>query len=279
MSKDECLEFLNKGHINEAGISLYVDKMLLEETDFIPNVLLEHVENCKKCKSEIIELYEICKNNPDYKTTIHVTFSEKEKSRFRINLSVLLKIAASIILVISLTFFIKYINIKNSLKKDIISKKELNDTTFNANELTNSSSVNISDSDISNKPVNKKQIHSLVTQNIKQTSSYISANYEIYPDFENLIEESFRSEFSLKILEPKTGQVLPLNKPIVFKWKGETDEKIRIAIFNNKAEKLYEIKHISDNQVILNKKLRPGLYYWKVETESDLVYLGKFVIK
>lgn len=281
MGKDECQEYLKEGHLNEAGISLYVDKMLLGETDFITSALLEHVENCQKCKSEIIELYETCKNYPDYKSILDQFSPKKGKVTFKVNFSALFKIAAIIIIIISLTFLFKIILIKNRTKSDTIVKKELKDTSIFLEKkilkplLENTSVLR----KIGNNSENKKQIHSSVKQNSKYNTNFYAANYKIFPDFESFIEESYRSEFSLKITEPKTGQELSVNKPIFFKWKSELDEKIKIVILNNKAEIVYEIKNITDNKAILYKKLQPGLYYWKIEAENDLLFLGKFIIR
>jgi len=282
MKEDKCCEFFKKGHLNEAGASLYVDRMLSGETAIIPHILLEHVENCPECKGEILELYEICKNNPDYKTTRYTFSHEREKKAiFGTKLSALWRIAALIVVIVSFTFFITVIVEKNKLKKVMITRKEMKDSAFfTGNEVPKSiSKKDTVSSTGSNKPGSKIQTHVAVNQNNKHESDYIAANFVVDPDLESMIEETYRSELSLKIITPKIGQELKGNNLISFQWKGKSDKKLKLEIFNNKSGKIGEIKGFTDNKAVLNKKLQPGLYYWKLETENDLLYLGKFIIK
>ena len=51
--------FKKSGHINEETISLYVDALMLDNIEIIPEQVISHVENCAGCKKEIIEVIEI----------------------------------------------------------------------------------------------------------------------------------------------------------------------------------------------------------------------------
>ena len=75
------------------------------------------------------------------------------------------------------------------------------------------------------------------------------------------------------------GQQISLNKPIVIKWQTEITKKLDAIILNNKEEKVAEILGITKNAVTFNQQLQPGLYYWKLQTKDDLVYLGKFYVR
>jgi hypothetical protein len=119
----------------------------------------------------------------------------------------------------------------------------------------------------------------LKKQNVNPEQNYIAANFDVYPVFENLIREKYRSGLYIRIISPQKDQQFSIYASILFSWESKLYESLKIIILNNKAELIVEIKDVVDNTVIFNKKLQPGLYYWKLETENDLVYLGKFVIK
>ena len=92
-------EYITGDHLNENGISLYVDGLILDRIKEIPNLILDHVEGCKKCKSEILALYEICKDNKEYKFQNHPYFAKKKTRKL---LFLAIKIAASLFLIVSI---------------------------------------------------------------------------------------------------------------------------------------------------------------------------------
>lgn len=51
--------FDDNGHLNDAGMTLYVEARLLEREEELPTSLLEHVEACTACQHEIFELYQL----------------------------------------------------------------------------------------------------------------------------------------------------------------------------------------------------------------------------
>ncbi|MBN2103060.1 zf-HC2 domain-containing protein [bacterium] len=102
-----------------------------------------------------------------------------------------------------------------------------------------------------------------------------STDFEILPYLEGMLSDVSRSE-SVNILSPETGEVVQ-NKP-VFKWEGMEGETVYLIILDNLGNERFAFT-TDKNQFVLPKKLIPGLYYWKLETEDDLLFLGKFVVR
>lgn len=50
--------FDNEGHLNQSGITLYVEARLLEREDELPESIQTHAQECAKCQEEILEFYE-----------------------------------------------------------------------------------------------------------------------------------------------------------------------------------------------------------------------------
>jgi hypothetical protein len=261
-------ELFNDAHLNEAGVTLYVDALFLSAIEKVPETILNHVEECQKCKNEILELYEICKSDPNHNFNDSSSLITPEKSRLDHSIPIFLRIAAGILLIISITFILRYGFSKIPSVNTIISNS--------TNDSQQTKSFNDSN-DLPDKPFgNKKNID---IKNKSKEQNYIAANFKAYPVFENLIKTKYRSGLSIQILTPKEGTKLSQDAPLLFSWEGEINEIFNILILNNKAEQVDLIKDIKGNKIIYPEKLKTGLYYWKIETEDELIFLGKFVIK
>jgi hypothetical protein len=46
-------------HLDENEIALYVDAIEAENQDELSKEILDHVEECSKCKMEIVEVYDL----------------------------------------------------------------------------------------------------------------------------------------------------------------------------------------------------------------------------
>lgn len=51
----------SEGHLNIEGIAYYVNHLLEDQNDALPDVLFEHVRECLICKTEVVELHETMK--------------------------------------------------------------------------------------------------------------------------------------------------------------------------------------------------------------------------
>ena len=94
---------------------------------------------------------------------------------------------------------------------------------------------------------------------------------------QNFVNRNIRSETDIEIISPRVGDTLK-NK-IELKWNsGLQGINYHIIVVNNRDEKAWEIV-TSNKRTTINKKLQPGLYYWKIEADEKLETVGKFFIK
>ena len=110
---------------------------------------------------------------------------------------------------------------------------------------------------------------------LRQPASVPSKNFETLPYFEEILSDVSRSE-SITVLSPEVGAVIQ-DKPL-FKWEDLEEERVYLIILDNQGNELFRFT-THKNQFKLSKKLNPGLYYWKLESEEDLLFLGKFVVR
>ena len=68
---------------------------------------------------------------------------------------------------------------------------------------------------------------------------------------------------------------------LTFKWNSTTSEKLTIKILSNKEDLLAESTPVNNEyelDVVANN-YKAGLYYWKLESKDNLLYVGKFFVK
>ncbi len=105
-----------------------------------------------------------------------------------------------------------------------------------------------------------------------------AGNFVPSRDFENLMKQNFRSGESFELLSPMTD--MKAFKEISFRWNYSGKETIILKILNNKEKTIMTIKPEQNEYLLqLNQKIFvPGIYYWKIETEEDLLSVGKFIV-
>lgn len=96
-----------------------------------------------------------------------------------------------------------------------------------------------------------------------------------------------------KILEPMVGQIFRVSDfklikpsvfseirqfPLEFSWVLKQDQTVDFYILSNKNQELIHYK-LDKKQSVIIEDLEKGLYYWKLELNSDLLFLGKFIVK
>lgn len=102
------------------------------------------------------------------------------------------------------------------------------------------------------------------------------------PYYEEWINENVRSVNNLieKIIAPKNGT--KNHGDLTFKWVMKENVEIQLSILNNLEEKLYAVKISKYDFPVVTQKVaseyfkKSGLYYWRIEDENEVLFVGKF---
>ena len=100
-------------------------------------------------------------------------------------------------------------------------------------------------------------------------------SFETQPYLEEMISDVMRSE-SVRIISPENAEVV--DKRIIFNWEGTEEKPLDLIILNNRAEEVVQYQ-ATQNPYEMKLKLKPGLYYWKLENSRDLLCMGKFIVR
>ncbi len=103
------------------------------------------------------------------------------------------------------------------------------------------------------------------------------------PYYEEWINENVRSGNILidKVISPKNTDKY-LNQPVLFKWLMRENIPVNLVIMNNDDDIIFSTKVAADNfpeysiSVKESDLKNSGLYYWRIEDEIEVLYLGKF---
>ena len=93
--------------------------------------------------------------------------------------------------------------------------------------------------------------------------------------FESQINQEYRSD-AIEIISPKKSETYKSSENINFKWKKSAIENLNLGLYDNKGKLIFQKKITSNYH--FKQVLPPGLYYWQLETEDDIVYTGKFSV-
>ena len=128
---------------------------------------------------------------------------------------------------------------------------------------------NIGDS-ISNRNVSHDSIINKIAINFSEK------NFQKLTSFEAQIGQEYRSD-AIEIISPKNMKMFSPSKNIDFQWQKTDIKSLVLSLYNNQGKLIFQ-KEIS-SIFILKQRLQPGLYYWQLETEADILYTGKFLVK
>ena len=97
--------------------------------------------------------------------------------------------------------------------------------------------------------------------------------------WEQRLSDRLRSGNDLRMVSPVSGMNYD-GKDIEFSWSNGKPQKMFLGLLNNENKEVF-YKEVSNTGTILpaGELLKPGLYYWVLESEEDILTLGKFYYK
>ena len=112
-------------------------------------------------------------------------------------------------------------------------------------------------------------------------SQNFASNFQKSTAFESLIRQTYQSNLFISDVYP--GNEQSFEDEIKFRWRLQDEYKekvkqIELRIMNNKEKELYSYK-TTDNKLDFDESLSPGVYYWALLSDKEMIYLGRFYIR
>jgi hypothetical protein len=107
----------------------------------------------------------------------------------------------------------------------------------------------------------------------------LADNFTPNPAFENMLGTTVR-EGGITMLKPDNGLTFHHRSVIRFEWKKTEGRAVRIQIVDPSGRQALNVENITHSWLeVPADSLPPGLYYYKVVVEDELVHLGKFFVR
>ncbi len=116
----------------------------------------------------------------------------------------------------------------------------------------------------------------------KETPQIDLANFEEHEYYESVLNQTYMSAgISVSIQSPQIGE--NFEQSVEFLWDAQKDGKtysspLDLILMNNKENKLLLVE-VENGKYTLEEELLPGVYYWVIEYQKEMLYLGKFFVK
>ncbi len=115
----------------------------------------------------------------------------------------------------------------------------------------------------------------LYVSNIDKNETY-AMNFTESPYLESSIVQT-RSD-DIVVITPEQSDTYNIHENIIFNLEIPDSDPVKLLIFNNKETIIFETK-LDMTPFVFNQSLTPGLYYWRIETEDDILYSNRFFIR
>lgn len=226
-------------HLTDLQVAQYVEALLTGQPSAIGSEVRNHVEECLQCKSEVLGLYSL-RYNSQSTPQKSSTNSTYDPSGF----------------------------LKNFQRKSWLKMAALFVIVIGISAV----SYYISVPGITS----HKQSESAAGDTTDTKNNYASlSRFDESPNLEDLLHSAMRSS-NIKVVSPPDG--FNAKNHIEFRWENGNSATYYLKILNNREE-IVQQDTLQGTNFLLKKLPAPGLYYWKLENRTELLHLGKFIIR
>lgn len=243
--------FDDASHLDEEGIALATDALLLGKSAALPGNVRDHLELCLRCKEELASHYSLALDIRLRPADPHPYFDRSAApGGSHDGGGFLYRIAALIVAALG-------IGIVGYFVGGEIQKRGGRYAGANRNSR---------DSALVHVPARPET----------SGDTAFAANFVPSPGLEQLVGATFRSD-QIRIVSPRAGRTAE-GQPVLFRWIGRTPGPVTVQLLSNTGKLLFE-KETSGDRIEYTSPLIPGLYYWKLVGREDLLAVGRFTVR
>ena len=244
-------------HLSEEQIALYVDALELDRVSELPQMILDHVQDCFTCKEDIMEVASLVPPETWKRKRPHPYFDRLDRSQRRPeNRASILKVVA--IAIVAAGIGILAMIVVNHRPGVIVRRP---------GSLQTDSTGGLS---------SRRESEARTGGSNSAETTQESDPFAPSPDMENLVTMVLRAPDPCRVVSPANGSTVRSGK-IRFAWSGASRRQ-SFHIMNNKEEELFKAAP-PGTAYFFTSNLKPGLYYWKLIQDGELALTGKFYVR
>jgi hypothetical protein len=252
------------GHLSDGGILLYADALKLDRTGNVPVEVREHVKDCFSCKRSVQEVYDIVQRL-DYAELPPHPYLDQNKTRSSSSWGIITRMAAVLVVAGGLGL-LAYVYLSDT------------DLPVAADEPAAEPADDAPVAGIEPEPpvlIEPEVVTPEVKSPSERPADMFAANFEPSLFYEALAGQQFRAQ-ALRVLAPSIGE--KASGEMRFSWQGRNIGDMHLQILDNRENTVYKTTTNRTSYLYDVSDLDPGIYYWRLETDEELVYVGKFIV-
>ena len=251
MLKQKLL-FARDGHLNDEGVALYVDALKLERTAELPRETRIHVSECQRCRKEITGLFALLAD-VGYTGAGSHPFFERGGREEQWKFPEFLRVAAAVAAVVGAALVVYFLSTQPEDEGPVTSQHVERPVEEGTRAASDTTSLRAAEAG----------------------GELLAENFAELADLEDLVNADRRAA-SIRSVSPRIGEVV--EDPIVFRWSPEIQGPVYLEILDNREEVIHNGQVLSLPYVV-QRPVTPGLYYWTLVGNEELVLVGKFLVK
>lgn len=276
-----------KRHISTTRLGDYIDNNVKSSIEKLE--IESHLNKCKTCKEVVRQLKALNEEWENYEEKILLsspgkTGLKKLKTKLLDSLASIKKLFQTVLntqwiqvsLATATVAVIIFFMVK-VFQTPVDETKPFQENIFveEKDSLKSEDQVKLADEQKKSGEIKKQEsiIEKKTPDNWEKIKQAFAENFKPTPYLEEMLAYESRS-YANNIISPKIGEKCA--GAILFQWEKIEEKPIYLKILNNKGTELFSLIP-ENNQYRFSKKLTPGLYYWKLESENDVLYVGKFL--
>lgn len=266
-------------HLSEYEISLVVDAMQSDQLEELDQKISTHLESCTTCKIQAMELSELMvamddagiSEDPQIKT---LKTPEKKASNWKVWAMV-----ASFALLIASSLFYwwnsnKYETQIANLETELAESAE--QVVAHKNDSLNAL---IQEMEVDFQEQIETYIDSVnqARAELKENQDLLASLFEPNPLLEEEMNLNLRSN-SIRVTSPEQNEYAS-NEKVPFIWDDASATQLSLVLYNNKGLAILQVENITNGYELLTEQLTPGVYYWQLFQENEMVGMDKFDLR
>lgn len=96
-------------------------------------------------------------------------------------------------------------------------------------------------------------------------------NFVPNPFYENIIQNNMRDN-GFRVVSPVKDTLTSLP---VFEWNDKEISQLILVVFNNKEAEIFKGQIVNKSRA--GMKIKPGLYYWQLQNNDEVLITGRFI--
>jgi len=270
--------FLEDEHVNDEILALMADALLQDKFPLAPEDAMDHVDVCCDCKDKIMDVV-LFMSNPmlvgvtDSPVTAPTgkneptLFAVEKPRRYSLFYSGKLAAVFMAMAVMVSAYFVFLSNPDVRLDDGNIIGFQ-SDATLQAPESLKSGEPVITARESATKKIGNRR------QDVIKRDVLPPEAFRVNHNLERMTGSRVRSG-GPTVTFPPDGWVK--DGVLHFDWNPAPASSYTLKIVNNKNQVLYSFQ-VSGNSLVMDTPLADGLFYWKLENDHELLYVGKFFV-